>query len=128
MKTPTPHKPDSFQDIVTIGHDDKCIPLTLSVVAAGDASANLVMPILKDDPYTVMFKEGGTMNGKHFDSFAELFSDLGCTFVGDGFKQGGGYVNPMDDRPYENTLSKNQKKLRKSKNKRERQLKKRGRK
>ena len=54
MKNPTPHKPDSFQDVVTIGHDEKCIPLTLSVIAAGDAAANLVMPILKDDPHTLI--------------------------------------------------------------------------
>ena len=127
MKNPPPNKPDSFQDIVTIGHDAKCIPLTSSVIAAGDAAANLVTPILKDDPYTTLFKEGGTMNGKHFDSFADIFRSLGVTFVGDDFKQGGGYVNPKDDRHYQNTLSRNQKKLRKSNNKRERQLKKRGR-
>ncbi len=67
-----------------------------------------------ETPHDVLFKGGGSVNGKPFTCIADLFQQMGCTIIS-------GYPDPNYEKPYENTLTKKQRRDRKKRNKLERQ-------
>lgn len=69
----------------------------------------------------MLTQEGGMYNGVHFNSIAELFSNLGTRVVCDGYPSPNGYS-------FYRKLNNREQKLSRAKNKAERQRKKRGRK
>lgn len=77
-----------------------------------------------ESPHEVLFEQGGTYNGKPFDSIASLFEDLGCTIID---SSGGGYTNPLEPAGFTPCTGKAKKKILKAR-KSERQRRKRGRK
>lgn len=69
----------------------------------------------------MLTREGGTFNGVHFNSIADLFESLGTKVVCGASTENGNYS-------FYRKLSDSEKKMRRAKNKAERQRKKRGRK